>query len=301
MKGYKLQWNQYLNGVGGVLTEDMSYNVEDVALHAENKHVIIINGVGGVGKDELIKRFKVLIPHHSLITNLSTIDKVKQAAIALGWDYDDKCDENRKALSELKEFWDNHWGGSIEWVEKMYSNFKRSERKWLFLHCREPENIAKIVELIPDAKAVLITREGIESHGNPSDDNVTNYNYDLVFNNDKDIIDSGRLFAMQIYALFGENPRELSEQFTCIETNLDGKKFFDYGNYGLGDFTILKCLRKYACHNDLPPMGTWESVLEIEIELEDGRIRRIPFCPYWEITEAGSNKKFSDFYNEQPW
>lgn len=299
-----MPWNHYMEKPEGVLTEDMSYNVGTDAVMApvDNKHVIIINGMGGVGKDELIKRFNILVPYYSLVDNISTISAVKHAAELLGWDCDDKNDENRKALSELKAFWDKHWGGSIQWTATAYYGFMHDNRKkWLFIHCREPENIAKIVERIPDAKTVLVTREGVQAHGNPSDDNVADYNYDLIFANDEGIIESGRKFAMQIYDLFGENPRELSEQFTCVSTNLDGKTFFDYGNYGLGEFIVLKCIRKYACHNDLPPAGSWESVLEIEIVLEDGRTRRIPFCPYWEIEEVGTHKKFSDFYNEQPW
>ena len=64
----------------------------------KNKTVIVINGVGGVGKDTLCdiasKYYKVM--------NVSSVDPIKDAARILGWD-GAKEPKDRKFLSDLKK------------------------------------------------------------------------------------------------------------------------------------------------------------------------------------------------------
>ena len=129
------------------------------------KHIIVINGTGGSGKDTMIDRFSQLTDRK--IANISTVDKVKEAARVLGWD-ENKTDANRAALSELKKLSDAYWNASMNYVDESCKRFLNSSInvQWMFIHCREAENIAKIVSAY-NAKAILITRDGIDKHGKP--------------------------------------------------------------------------------------------------------------------------------------
>ena len=58
---------------------------------------IIINGCGGVGKDTFVDYCRIF----ANITNISSVDKIKEAAKILGWN-GGKAEEDRKFLSDLK-------------------------------------------------------------------------------------------------------------------------------------------------------------------------------------------------------
>lgn len=57
------------------------------------------------------------------------------------------------------------------------------ESIFLFLHIREPEEIARAVNEF-GAKTILVTRDAVKHIvSNMADENVFNYNYDFVVNN----------------------------------------------------------------------------------------------------------------------
>ncbi len=63
------------------------------------KRVIIINGMGGSGKDTFVE----FCAKHGAVTNISSVDKVKEAAkILVGWD-GAKDEKSRKLLVDLKK------------------------------------------------------------------------------------------------------------------------------------------------------------------------------------------------------
>lgn len=266
-----------------------------------NKHVIVVNGTGGVGKDTLIDNFRAFANNSSI--DIATIFPVKRAAKILGWD-DTKSDENRLALCELKKLSDKFWDTSMNYVDYHFKDFlSNGTIGWMFIQCREPENIKKLVDKY-HAKTVLITREGIGKHGNSSDDNVENYDYDLIFaNNGDNIRNNSREFAVKIFELCGEDPDHIFEMSHGIETNITGKKFFDAGEYGLGKFTVHKCYTYYVYNKSAVNFdgSHWFKHNEIAIILEYGLYRTIPFCPWHKIYEIGTIKSFKEYYDEQPW
>ena len=69
------------------------------------KKAVIINGFGGVGKDTFIEmvHYKARFMHNTLVSTYSSVDKVKQAAITLGWDGKSKTEKDRRFLHELKK------------------------------------------------------------------------------------------------------------------------------------------------------------------------------------------------------
>lgn len=171
------------------------------------KQVFIINGSGGVGKDTFIE----MIPTYELwgegencslylknldVGNYSSVNKVKEIAKAIGWN-GSKTERDRKFLSDLKllttEYNDMPLNDMKEYV-KRFMNYKNphgnDNNRILFLHIRESEEIEKAVNEFREynVKTILVKRNSVKHiTSNMADENVYNYNYDIVINNDGDI------------------------------------------------------------------------------------------------------------------
>ena len=55
-----------------------------------NKHIVIINGSAGVGKDEFVKQVRYCFagnnyPYYPTIANYSSVDWIKEIAKSMGW------------------------------------------------------------------------------------------------------------------------------------------------------------------------------------------------------------------------
>lgn len=149
-----------------------------------NKQIIIINGQGGVGKDTICD----IVKKHYKIKVVSSIDMIKAIAIYGGWDKQ-KDLKGRKLLSDIKlafsEYNDLPFKQMAHEI-KIFKNFR--DEQFLFIHVREPEEIKKLVSEYPEIKTLLITRgESQLNFGNMSDDNVLNYDYDFVFENNGEL------------------------------------------------------------------------------------------------------------------
>lgn len=148
-----------------------------------SKLVVVINGRGGVGKDTLCdivsEKYKTIV--------CSSIEPIKEVAKCLGWDENDKSDEARKFLSDLKMVSSGYNDYPMEYLIKSYNAF--SIFHWvrvMFVHIREPEEIAKFKARVPECKTLLVKSKRTErDYGNVADDNVDNYDYDYVYHNDK--------------------------------------------------------------------------------------------------------------------
>lgn len=152
--------------------------------------IFIINGAAGSGKDtfvELCRKFT----GDAFLLNISTVDKVKEIATACGWD-GTKTPENRKFLSDLKalltDWADVPLNDMIQKIEKFKRGFEiydtSDDRAIIFIHCREPEEIRKLVKAL-DARTLLIRRSAAENitASNQSDAGVFDYEYDIHINN----------------------------------------------------------------------------------------------------------------------
>ena len=155
--------------------------------------VVIINGIGGSGKDTFVTMCKDILGSIRAI-NISTVDFVKEIAEYCGWD-GTKTPENRKFLSDLKRV-------LTEWNEvplkKICQEVKVWQHLWLgsgdygksvvFIHCREPKEIDKLVQEFEQYSPVtlLIRRSEAEKieQINDSDNSVLDYTYDYVIWND---------------------------------------------------------------------------------------------------------------------
>ena len=149
-----------------------------------NKAVIVINGAGGVGKDTLCD----LASKHFKVRNISTITPIKELARMCGWD-GRKDDKSRKFLSDMKRLTVEYNDFPTVWATAQFRDFLTTDEEVLFVHIREPEEIAKYVKATDGRALTLLVRGGERTrsaaYGNVSDDCVENYRYDYYFVNDR--------------------------------------------------------------------------------------------------------------------
>lgn len=145
-----------------------------------DKKVIIINGTGGSGKDTFVQ----FCSEFANVTNISSVDKVKEAAKSLvGWN-GEKDEKSRKLLVDLKQLSINYNNAPTKYVEEQYNLFQKSNSEYLFIHIREISEIEKIKKML-NAKTLLVVNPRIALiTSNESDGNVYKYNYDYTIEND---------------------------------------------------------------------------------------------------------------------
>ncbi len=146
------------------------------------KEVVIINGTGGSGKDTFVSYVGALVN----VYNFDSVGKVKELARIVGWDGIRKTEKDRKFLSDLKKLTTLYNDMSFEEIKKGIECFQKSFTKdIMFIHIREPEEIAKVIDFYPEAKTLLIKRANYNNiTSNVSDANVDNYNYDYIIYNE---------------------------------------------------------------------------------------------------------------------
>ena len=158
------------------------------------KIVIIINGVGGAGKDTLCN----FAAKHYLIDNISAITPIKDIARRYGWN-GEKDDKARRFLADLKKAFVDYNNLPTEYLLNKTNSFINSDAEILFVHIREADQIDMYKEAILPMKCItlLVTREEIDQnhyYGNRADDDVFNYNYDYIFANNDSLVDSKKKF-----------------------------------------------------------------------------------------------------------
>lgn len=150
------------------------------------KIAIVINGQGGVGKDTLCD----LAAEEFSIYNVSSITPIKEIAKSFGWT-GGKDDKSRKFLAALKALSVEYNDFPTLWLRERYGEFLASDKQIMFIHIREPEEIAKFVGATGGEAKTLLIRGGervrTSAYGNAADDCVENYYYDYYYTNDKSL------------------------------------------------------------------------------------------------------------------
>ena len=145
------------------------------------KKIVIINGSGGVGKDTFVE----FCEEFAKVKNISSVDKVKEAAkILVGWN-GDKDDKSRKLLVDLKQLSIEYNDYPTVYIKDESDQFlENSEQEMMFVHIREISEIEKLKKLL-NAKTLLITSTRVAKiTTNNSDANVDKYEYDYYISND---------------------------------------------------------------------------------------------------------------------
>lgn len=146
------------------------------------KQLWILNSVARSGKDtfvDIVKRYMIRNKIYRPVKNISSVDRVKEAALLLGWD-GIKDNTGRKFLSDLKILSTENYNGPFEYMtnrmEQAYDN------SILFFHIRESTEIAYFKRCYPQTKTILIKRDVIVPN-NMADQNVNDYDYDYYVDN----------------------------------------------------------------------------------------------------------------------
>ena len=152
--------------------------------------IVIINGRPCAGKDLFVKYCQT---HCYWCLNISTVDFVKEVAAYCGWD-GTKTPKNREFLSNLKDLltkWNDVPYKKIKreidlFKARMEShNFDSTKDGIVFIHCREPEEIAHFVKDM-GAITLLMRRPEVEEleQSNHADAEVFNFAYNYTIMND---------------------------------------------------------------------------------------------------------------------
>lgn len=144
------------------------------------KQIIVINGSGGVGKDTFVEQCS----KYAKVLNISSVDKVKEAAnILTGWN-GEKDEKSRKLLADLKQMGIWYNDAPMKYIEHMVEEFENSENELMFIHIREIEEIEKCKNEF-NAKTLIITNKNVPAiESNQADKDVSKYCYDYHIAND---------------------------------------------------------------------------------------------------------------------
>lgn len=145
--------------------------------------VVVVNGRGASGKttfETLVQ--KIAEARGMKVEIISTITYVKDTAKTIGWD-GGKSPADRRFLSDLKD-------ALTRWKDLPYQacqasiDFLEDNTDIVFIDCREPEEIERFVGDY-NALTVLVQRGEVITYGNHADDNVENYQYDVIIDNSR--------------------------------------------------------------------------------------------------------------------
>lgn len=169
----------------------------------QDLHLFVLNGSAHSGKNSFSDFVcKNLQDKHRWATaDVSSVDKVKEAAILLGWD-EVKDETGRKFLSDLKDLSTKSFNGPMKYMRNRIKDFQVLHGGGcIFLHIRESSEIYAFLQEFPKAKTIIMKREGLHIPNNHADQNVENYTYDItVYNNEglPELRDKARLFSEQL-------------------------------------------------------------------------------------------------------
>jgi len=151
--------------------------------------VVVINGAAESGKDKFIRYIKQNENYDYTTINLSTIDPSKEALKILGWNGVYKTEETRQAMVDLKRISMKLFNGPFKHIVEQIKGISQLTTKtnWvIFVHCREPEEIQKLVDYYKRECITLLIRSSRgKALKNGSDDVVENYDYDHIIDNNE--------------------------------------------------------------------------------------------------------------------
>lgn len=170
----------------------------------DNKIVIIVNGQGGVGKDTLCDYFS----RYYNANTVSAITPIKEYAKLIGIDIN-KSDKNRKFLSDFKFLLDEYDKTTTRYLTDELEKFIDSSFRVLFCMIREPDQIDEFKEIVRNhgmrVATLLVRREAAErTFGNDADDNVENYHYDYIFENNMALEFAHSTFVIMVKGIIDE-------------------------------------------------------------------------------------------------
>lgn len=144
------------------------------------KHIFILNGMGGCGKDTFAK----LLHWHIPTFHYSSVAKVKKIATSCGWG-GGKSEQDRKFLSDLKVLTSVYSDLPFQDMSDRVDFFNKYDKyhKVMLIDIREPAEIERAKNAF-GAKTILIKNDRVPFiASNMADAGVYDYEYDIVIEN----------------------------------------------------------------------------------------------------------------------
>ena len=159
--------------------------------------IVVINGIAQHGKDTFVKEVIAAGADDVSVINHSTVRLVKNVARRyFGADETvKKGDAERRLWSDLKDAWTRYNNGPfnevVEMVREIESCYRPRQKVILFIHAREPVEIDKLKKKFGDACMTLLITNYNKTYvpDNHADQDVFDYEYDLIIKNDGTIED----------------------------------------------------------------------------------------------------------------
>ena len=166
--------------------------------------VFIVNGAGGSGKTTFERMVEVIAEQEGYdIKIISTIDYVKEIAKKCGWN-GEKALNDRRFLSDLKDALTRWKDTPYQFVKQQLIHFNNDLNvDVVFVDCREPEEIARFVKDY-NAITILVQRGPTIIFGNHADDNIRNYQYDIIIDNSRGLDELNQEAQLFIDTWIGE-------------------------------------------------------------------------------------------------
>lgn len=174
------------------------------------KEILIINGMGGVGKDTFVNCLK----NYAKVMHISIVDIVKSTATKLGWN-GEKDEKSRRFLSDLKVAIDRYNDANYEYVKTVVEQFKTDallkDFEILCIDMREKEQVYKAKKDF-GARSVLVVRDSVKNiTSNIADAGVFSMDYDVVIKNNSTIDDLNNAAGQFVCDLRAANSKDEPE------------------------------------------------------------------------------------------
>lgn len=174
------------------------------------KEILIINGMGGVGKDTFVNCLK----NYAKVMHISIVDIVKSTATKLGWN-GEKDEKSRRFLSDLKVAIDRYNDANYEYVKTVVEQFKTDALlegyEILCIDMREKEQVYKAKKDF-GARSVLVVRDSVKNiTSNIADAGVFSMDYDVVIKNNSTIDDLNKAAGQFVSDLRAANSKDEPE------------------------------------------------------------------------------------------
>lgn len=148
-------------------------------------HVFIVNGQGKAGKGlfvDNIRAYDKALFDKERIAQTSIIDRVKAIAENCGW-HGGKEKEDRQFLYEMKQLLTKYNDLPYQTIKNTINYFGNGLKyPYIFVDAREVEDIDRLKNDY-QCTTILVIRGDQHYYGNKADDDVFNYTYDYIIEN----------------------------------------------------------------------------------------------------------------------
>lgn len=155
-----------------------------------NNSIIIINGSGNSGKDEVVKIMTKKLSDVCTVHNLSTVDPIRKILPFLGINEKDRKHNHkiRDFMSDLKDLWTKYFDGPFKYIVHRIKKIDKDSMNpcLIFVHSREPEEIGRFANYFGNRCTTLLIQSDKRTGRittNHADANVDKYDYDRIIDN----------------------------------------------------------------------------------------------------------------------